>query len=127
MVAISNPTGAAVSKTAIKLSTEFVEIAREEGRLMHRSIAAQVEYWATIGRALEAHGALGPSGVRKLLRGQGSVQGMSTADEALYLNMLSEELEAIDGSDQRLLDDLRSGGYPIASTDEHGKLVVEEP
>ena len=114
-----------MAKTAIKLSEEFVEIAREEGRLMHRSIAAQVEYWASIGRELEVRGALGPAGVRRLLHGQGSIQNLGEADDAFYVSMLAEKLEAIDGSDERPLNDLRAGGHPIASVDKKGKVVVK--
>ncbi|HKX46613.1 MAG TPA: hypothetical protein VJP77_07910 [Planctomycetota bacterium] len=68
---------------AIKLSDEFVEIARDEGRIMHRSIGAQVEYWARLGREIEASGVLGVEGVRRLLSGQGSVQDLGEADDAL--------------------------------------------
>jgi hypothetical protein len=38
---------------------------------------------------------------------------------------LTRELEALDGSDQRLLDELARGGHPIAGEDETGKLVVK--
>ena len=112
---------------AIKLSDEFVEIARDEGRIMHRSIGAQVEYWARIGRQVEASGALGVEGVRRLLSGQGSVQDLREADDALYTRELIGELQSLDGSDQRLLDDLRAGGHPIVSADEQGELVIEKP
>ncbi len=111
---------------AVKLSEELIEVARREGQVMYRSIGAQVEYWATIGRQVEASGALGPAGVRKLLAGAGAVQDLREVDDALYLNLLDRELESLDGSDQRLLDDLRAGGHPIAATDERGKLVVEK-
>ena len=47
-------------------------------------------------------------------------------DDALYVNLLGRELESLDGSDQRLLDDLRARGHPIAAMDQRGKLVVEK-
>jgi hypothetical protein len=64
--------------------------------------------------------------VRKLLAGAGSVQDLSEVDDALYVNLLGRELESLDGSDQRLLDDLRTRGHPIAAMDPRGKLVVEK-
>ena len=74
---------------AVKLSEELIEVARREGQVMYRSIGAQVEYWAKIGRQVEASGALGPAGVRKLLAGAGSVQDLSEVDDALYANLCS--------------------------------------
>jgi hypothetical protein len=64
--------------------------------------------------------------VRKLLAGAGSVQDLSEVDDALYVNLLGRELESLDGSDQRLLDDLRTRGHPIAAMDQRGTLVVEK-
>ncbi|HKX46612.1 MAG TPA: hypothetical protein VJP77_07905 [Planctomycetota bacterium] len=41
--------------------------------------------------------------------------------------MLTKELQSLDGSDQRLLDELRAGGHPIASANERGEVVIERP
>ena len=111
----------------VKISEAFLEIARAEGRVMHRAIGAQVEYWAKIGRVIESSGVFGPVAVRKLLEGSGSVQDLSEADDALYTDLLTRRLEALDGSDTRLLDDLKSGGHPIASENDQGEVVVEKP
>lgn len=37
----------------VRLSAELVQVARETGQLMERSIASQIEYWARLGRAVE--------------------------------------------------------------------------
>jgi hypothetical protein len=111
----------------VKLSDEIVEFARTEGQVMYRSTGAQIEYWARIGREIEASGALGPAGVRKLFEGKGSVQDLSAQDMPNYLGLLDAKLRAIDGSDTRILDELRAGGHPIAGLDEEGKLVIEKP
>ena len=111
----------------VKISEAFLEIARAEGRVMHRAIGAQVEYWARIGRVIESSGVFGPAAVRKLLEGSGSVQDLSEAADALYTDLLTRRLEALDGSDTRLLDDLRSGGHPIASENDQGEVAVEKP
>jgi hypothetical protein len=114
-----------VAKT-VKLSDDLIAIARAEGQVMLRSIGAQVEYWARIGREVEASGALGAAGVRKLLAGSGSVQGLGERDDSVYVDLLEKKLEALDGSDTRILDDLRAGGHPIVAIDERGELVTDE-
>ena len=45
------------------------------------------------------------------------------SEDDRYLRELTEAMENIDGSDQRIIDDLRSKGIPIWSIDESGKLV----
>jgi hypothetical protein len=37
----------------VKLSDTLINAAREAAELAHRSLAAQVEHWATLGRAIE--------------------------------------------------------------------------
>jgi hypothetical protein len=54
------------------------------------------------------------------------VQDLTPADGALYVDLLTRKLEALDGSDTRVLRDLESGGHPIAAVDPHGKVVVEK-
>ena len=111
--------------SAIKLRDEFVELARREAKIMHRSIAGQVEHWAVLGRQCES--LLGSDKVRMVLEGKGSVHDLTPLEDARYIEALGQRLEAIDGSDQRLLQELEQGGHPIAGEDEHGKLVVKRP
>lgn len=70
--------------------------------------------------------ALGPAGVRKLFEGTGSVQDLSARTCALS-GAARREAPAIDGSDTRILDELGTGGHPVAGLGENGKLVVEKP
>lgn len=109
----------------IKLSDEFVAIASEEACVMRRSTGAQVEYWARLGRRLEASGAISPAALRKLLGRGDTVLDRGEESEGADLGALRRKLEALDGSDTRILDDLRAGGHPIASEDEHGRVVVD--
>lgn len=111
---------------AVKISEEFIEVARAESKVVHRTVGAQIEYWARLGRELESSGALGPTDVRNLLAGRGNVQDLEGGDDRLYLDALTKELESLDGSDRRIVDDLREGGYPIASTNDEGELVIEK-
>lgn len=39
--------------TAVKVSEKLLTMARQEAAGSHRSITAQIEHWATIGRAVE--------------------------------------------------------------------------
>lgn len=45
---------AASNFASIKLSSDFIDEARREADVVHRSVGAQVEYWAKLGRAVEA-------------------------------------------------------------------------
>jgi hypothetical protein len=60
----------------------------------------------------------------QLLAGR-SVHELNAVEDARYIELLTRELEAIDGSDQRLLEELARGGHPIAGEDETGKIVVK--
>jgi hypothetical protein len=113
--------------SAVKLSDEIVELARSEGKLMKRSIAGQVEYWATLGRRLETSGILDFERVHAVLAGQGSVESLSPEEDALYLDLLTDELEALDGSDTQVIRALEAGGHPIAGENAEGELVIEPP
>ena len=46
----------AVSYSSVKLSSSLVQQAREAAQPMRRSVAGQVEYWATLGRVVEHSG-----------------------------------------------------------------------
>ena len=60
----------------------------------------------------------------RLLEGR-SVHDLDALEHARYIELLTRELEALDGSDQRLLEELARGGHPIAGEDGTGKIVVK--
>ena len=111
--------------SAVKLSDEIVDIARKEASVIKRSIAGQVEYWAELGRRVEAAGVVDYVSVRAVLAGQGSVQNLTPAETKLYLDMLGGTVEALDGSDTRRIRRLQKAGHPIGGEDVKGKLVVK--
>lgn len=41
---------------SVRISDDLFSMASLEAKLMHRSIAQQIEHWASIGQALEASG-----------------------------------------------------------------------
>jgi hypothetical protein len=43
---------------SIRVSDELYYLAAAQARLMHRSLAQQVEYWASLGQALEQRGSM---------------------------------------------------------------------
>ena len=112
--------------SAIKLSDEIVAIARAEAKRMKRSIAGQVEFWAELGRSVEAANLLDYERVRAALAGQGSVHGMTELETALYLELLGDEIEGLDGSDRTRIRKLEAAGHPVAGEDERGRLVVRK-
>lgn len=81
----------------------------------------------TINRRVEQSRTIGTDVIRALMSGQGSIQTLTAAQDEQYLEALSARLESLDGSDTRLLDDLRSRGRTIASTDQDGTLRLDEP
>lgn len=109
---------------AVKLSDELLDIAQSEAKVMKRSMAGQVEYWATLGQTIEASGVMNLEQVRAVLAGKGSVHTLSASEDALYLELLGKELESFDGSDTGIIQELKSGGHPIAGEDEKGNLTV---
>ncbi|MGJ7498252.1 TA system antitoxin ParD family protein [Variovorax sp. RT4R15] len=63
-----------MSSNSIRVGAEIFDSAREEGKLMSRSAAQQIEHWARIGAALEACG-LTVGQVALLLKSQTEEQG----------------------------------------------------
>lgn len=55
---------------SIKLSGVFVEEARREAEVCHRSVSAQVEHWAQLGRAIENTPGFSLERVRQAIKGQ---------------------------------------------------------
>jgi hypothetical protein len=79
--------------TAIKLTDDFVELARGEGRVMGRSIAGQVEHWARLGRALERAPGFDYERIRAVLSAQASFDALGADEQTVALAALEAELE----------------------------------
>jgi len=52
---------------SVRINDELVEAARSVAKVEHRSLAGQMEYWATIGRAAEENPDLPFSMIREIL------------------------------------------------------------
>ena len=100
--------------TAIKLSAEFVELARGEGRVMGRSIAGQVEHWARLGRAVERAPGFGYERVRAALSAQAGFEDLTADEQAVALSELEEYLEHLPRErDAGFFARLRAAGAPV--------------
>jgi hypothetical protein len=84
---------------AVKLSDDLVLDARVVGKLVHRSIAAQVEYWAGLGKAIES-----------ILPG-GHTLALSQVASARPLSGCLDSVDTPEGRN-RLMEVLQSRPYP---------------
>ncbi|MBG9388958.1 TA system antitoxin ParD family protein [Caenimonas aquaedulcis] len=78
---------------SVKLSAGIVGQAREAAHTMRRSVASQIEYWATLGKALEAAG-LTTSDSHALIARQERATYHVTPPAAPKVSMELEDLQA---------------------------------
>ena len=64
----------------VKLSAELVEEARSSAKLFHRSLTAQIEHWATLGRVIESQ--LPGDALSQLLKRMGGTMKIGRVAEA---------------------------------------------
>ena len=100
--------------SAIKLSAEFVDLARGEGRVMGRSIAGQVEHWARLGRAIERAPGFAYERVHAALSAQTSPDDLTADEQGVALAELEDYLEHLPRDrDARFFATLRAAGAPV--------------
>jgi hypothetical protein len=110
--------------SAIKLSAEFVDLARGEGRVMGRSIAGQVEHWARLGRAVERAPGFAYDRIHAALSAQTSLDDLTTDEQAVALAELEDYLEHLPRDrDAPFFAKLRAAGAPVhgVSDDDRGR------
>lgn len=106
----------------VKISDELVEEARRNGKLLHRSIAGQIELWAHLGQAIEP-----------LLEGS-RITALRKAGAGGRVSRLLETVNTAEGA-RRLKAQLARGPYPryeavpgrpgrLLRTDATGKKAV---
>jgi len=79
---------------SVKLSGDFVDQARREAEVVHRSVGAQVEYWARLGRAVENTPGFGIEKVRQALDGQLKLEDLSLAEQDVVMDAFAAEFDA---------------------------------
>jgi hypothetical protein len=77
---------------SVKLPADLVNHAREAAQTMRRSVASQIEYWATLGRALE-HAGLTTSDSQALIARQERA-AYRASPGALPVSMELDDLQA---------------------------------
>jgi ParD-like antitoxin of type II bacterial toxin-antitoxin system len=97
---------------SVKLPTSLVRDAREMAGLMRRSVAGQIEYWATLGRAAEQSG----------LSMQESREVIESYEAASRTAALADHLNKADKTSRAQLDD-QLGKFMTAEAD--GSLARE--
>ncbi len=100
----------------VKVSDELLLSARMIGKIVHRSIAGQIEFWAQLGQALEP-----------LLRGE-QVLALQRAGKVKPLSSLLESVDCEEGR-RRVIDHLKTRPFPHyePAPDRPGLLVrIEE-
>ncbi len=87
---MSNPSATAFS--SVKLPAGLVQQAREAAQPMRRSVAGQIEYWATLGRIAEASG-LTVQEAREAIARHDAQQSVSSIDplDAIEARFLDAE------------------------------------
>jgi ParD-like antitoxin of type II bacterial toxin-antitoxin system len=111
----------------VKLSDNLVRSARAEAKSSDRSITAQIEHWATLGRAVEA--ALMHDDLLALKQHQGNLKQAFTnpMKRQGVLALLDQIAQATDRSS--LKEKIRALGKPIYSIDPQypGMLIKIDP
>jgi hypothetical protein len=78
---------------SVKLSGDLVDQARKEAEVVHRSVGAQVEYWARLGRAVENTPGFGIDKVRQALEGNLKLEDLSEAQQDVVMDAFGAEFD----------------------------------
>ena len=109
---------------SVKLSGPFVEEARREADLFRRSVAAQVEHWAKLGRAFENTPGIGLDRVRAALDGRLKIEDLSAAERTAFLDRWGAHYDASQSIGDYFAELGRREG--AVGDDEKGRLVKRE-
>jgi hypothetical protein len=113
----------AAKHASVKLSTEFLNDARREAEAFNRSLAAQVEHWARIGRAMENTPGVGINRVREALAGRLKFEQLTTIEQTAWLEQFGEDFgPEVEAAYAAIGDQVGAAG-----SDETGRLVKRGP
>ena len=80
--------------STVKLNSHFVDEARREAELFHRSIAGQIEHWAKLGRAIENARGFSIERVRSALAGDLKIEDLSGDEQDAFFTDLGDQFES---------------------------------
>jgi hypothetical protein len=104
---------------SVKLSADFLDEARREAEVFNRSLGAQVEHWARIGRMFERTPGVGVDRVRQALEGRLGYEDLSPAERDAF----SLQFGATFDADVEAAYAALGAGEGAAGSDEAGRLV----
>lgn len=109
----------------VKLSGELVEEARQCAKVFHRSLTAQIEHWAAIGRAVESR--MPPDALIPLLETPDSTMKISQVAESEQRQRVVEVLSDFlreSPDQQNWLAELGQHGIPVYGTKVGSRDIV---
>lgn len=112
----------AANHASIKLSTAFVDEARKEAEVLHRSVGAQVEHWAKLGRAYENAPGVGVNQVRAALAGGRKIEDMTAEERDAFYADLGDYFAEPNPRVKAYYAELGAGEGAVG-TDENGHIV----
>jgi hypothetical protein len=106
----------------VKVSDKLLALAKKEAEVTHRSATAQIEHWATLGRAIEVLAAYGDV---LALKRVGNALPMPASVSRQAVHDLLAHL-ASDPDRAHVKARIRAAGGPLYTTDRRGAEPVAE-
>lgn len=106
----------------IQLSDDFAQQARREAEGANRSVGAQVEHWARLGRAFEQAPGYTPDRVQAALRGEFNLDDLSEDEQRLFYDLLDDSFDTPTKESQAFFAQLKAEGGGVGMDDD-GRLV----
>lgn len=108
-----------MSGTSIRVSEELANISKAESRLMQRSQAGQIEYWARIGRAIEHSGQFDYQHIAQALKGEIAVDDLTAYEKPVYDDMHDQAMRgntpAEAAAHKQRIDAMRDAGVDLGT------------
>jgi len=116
----------ATNFSSVKLTSRFVDEARVEADLLHRSLGGQIEHWARLGKALENSPGFSMERVRETLAGRLQLETLSVDEQEAVFDRLGSQFQTPRGEVRERYAAL---GRVVGAVgdDEHGNLVQRQP
>jgi len=109
---------------SVKFAPRFVDAARKEAAVFHRSIAGQIEHWAELGRAIEA--GFPVDLVRAALEGRFPVDKLPGDQQEAFFDRLGEHFDSPPAAVQTFFAARREQGGGVG-LDEDGDMARALP
>jgi len=109
-----------------RIDRDLFDAAASAGAVHRRSAAQQLDYWARLGRELEASPTATHDTIERVLNGQASYDELAGPAQAVvrasWREQIADRLAALNFEDE-----LKAGDVPWSEADADGTVVVREP